>query len=178
MLRFVESWWGDARFALRLLRKSPGFAAIAVLTLALGIGANTAMFGVVDSILLKPLPFPHADRLMALWESQKDQSRIFISYRDLLAFQRESRSFEAIAGETWVGSQRTLRGHGAPRTVTAIAATPDLFTMLGANAWQGRAFKVADGDVCLLVLSYRGWRNEFGADPRTVGSAVTLGERA
>jgi predicted permease len=177
MLAWAGSWWADVRFALRLLRRSPGFAAVGILTLGLGIGANTAMFSVVDSVLLKSLPFPKPDRLTALWEAQKDQSRIFISYRDVMAFQRENHSFEAIAGETWVGSQRTLRGHGAARTITAIVATPNLFTLLRANPSQGRTFTPADGDACLLVLSDRGWRSDFGRDPRAVGSAVSIDNR-
>src|SRR5215471_5753328 len=149
----LGSFGSDLKFAFRLLRKSPVFFVVAVATLALGIGANTAMFSVLDAVLLKPLPFPAADRLSALWEAQADQSRIFISYRDLLAFQRESRSFEAIAGETWVGGQRTLRGHGAPQRVLAISATANLFQLMGRNPEQGRTFTPADGDACLLVLS-------------------------
>src|SRR5947209_19754667 len=124
---FLGSLGSDLKFAFRLLRRSPGFFTIAVATLALAIGANTAMFSVLDAVLLKPLPFPAADRLTALWEAQADQSRIFISYRDVLAFQRESRSFEAIAGQTWVFGRRTLRGHGANRSVLAIGATANLF---------------------------------------------------
>jgi predicted permease len=174
---FLGSLGSDLKFAFRLLRKSPVFFVVAVATLALGIGANTAMFSVLDAVLLKPLPFPAADRLTALWEAQADQSRIFISYRDLLAFQRESRSFEAIAGETWVFGQRTLRGHAAPRRVLALSATPNLFQVMGRNPEHGRTFTPADGDACLLVFSHKGWREIFSGDPHAVGAQLTLDNR-
>ena len=177
MSSWADSIGSDVRFGFRLLRKSPVFSAIAIATLALGIGANTAMFSVLDSVVLRPLPFSASDRLAALWESQQDQSRIFISYRDLTAFQREARSFDSIAGETWVFGQRTLGGHGAPRMVLAIHATGNLFQMLGMPAQRGRTFTPADGDSCLLVLSHSGWRDDFASDPNIVGSAVTLDHR-
>jgi putative ABC transport system permease protein len=157
----------DLRYAVRTLRRTPGFTAIAVLTLALGIGATSAVFSIAHAVLIRPLPYRQPERLVAIWERitrEQGMSKLFAQYRDLEHWQAHSQSFEQLAGVTWATGERILTGHGAPRTVLAIPATVDLFAMLGVPPMLGRTFERADlTRGCTLVLAHRFWQEVLGA---------------
>ena len=162
----------DLGYAARALRKNPGFAATAILLLALGIGANALVFSLVDRILLRPLPFRDPARLAAIWETTHNwDPKVFSCYRDVEAFDRQSRSFDGIAGWQWV--EYTLTGRGDPRRTLGEAVTARFFETLGVSAAQGRTF--GPGDLNrgpAVVLSDAGWKSLFGGAPGVIGQAL------
>jgi predicted permease len=166
----------DARFALRSLRKSPGFVLIAVLTLALGIGANSAVFSVVNSVLLRPLPYPQPDRLMLLWEA-KDPARQgtnVVNPRNYLDWKDRARSFTDLAAFTWGGIIFT---GDVPEMVEGRSVTPNFFSVLGVAPERGRTFtpdEARPGGPRVIVLSDGLWRRRFGADRGIVGRVVPI----
>lgn len=167
----------DLRFGLRMLRKSPRFTATAVLILALGIGAATAVFSIVDAVLLRPLPYKGGERLVAVWCTELGQpgTKIFASYRDFEEFKTESHSFEELAAVTWARAGEILSWRGSPHEVLAIPASAEVFSLLGVPAAQGRTFGPEDArNGCTVVLSDSFWRSELGAAPGIVGSPLTL----
>jgi predicted permease len=168
----------DLGYAARALRDHPGFAAVAVLLLALGIGANALVFSLVESILLRPLPFRDPDRLAAIWETTHNwDPKVFACYRDVEVFDRQSRWFDGIAGWQW--EEYTLSGRGDPRRVLGEAVTRRFFETLGMPAAQGRTFGPADlNRGPAVVLSDAGWRSLFGGAPGAIGQALTLDGRA
>lgn len=161
----------DLGYAARALRHNPGFAAAAILLLALGIGANTLVFSLVDRVLLRPLPFRDPARLVAIWETTHNwDPKVFACYRDVETFDRQSRSFDGIAGWQWV--EYTLTGRGDPRRTLGEAVTPRFFETLGVSAAQGRTFGPADVNRGpMLVLSDGGWKSLFGGARDAVGQA-------
>ncbi|MGO4882592.1 MAG: ABC transporter permease [Bryobacteraceae bacterium] len=167
----------DLGYAARALRHNPGFAAAAILLLALGIGANTLVFSLVDRVLLRPLPFRDPARLVAIWETTHNwDPKVFACYRDVETFDRQSRSFDGIAGWQWV--EYTLTGRGDPRRTLGEAVTPRFFETLGVSAAQGRTFGPADVNRGpMLVLSDGGWKSLFGGARDAVGQALTLDGR-
>ncbi|MFY9532144.1 MAG: ABC transporter permease [Candidatus Acidiferrales bacterium] len=174
-VHFLETLVQDIRHALRMLRKSPGFTAVAVLTVALGIGANTAIFSVLDAVILKPLPYAQADRLALLWTELKSagQTRVPFSGPDMIDFQRRSRSFQHVGG-IWVGSV-ALTGTGEPEQVKIGFVTDNFLTILGIPPARGRLFLPPDGvkgAAPAVILSDGLWRRRFGADPQIVGKSV------
>jgi putative ABC transport system permease protein len=140
----------------------------------LGIGANTLVFSLVDRILLRPLPFRDPARLAAIWETTRNwDPKVFACYRDVEVFDRQSRSFDGIAGWQWV--EYTLTGRGDPRRTLGEAVTPRFFETLGVPAAQGRTFGPADlNRGTALVLSDAGWKSLFGGAPGAIGQALTL----
>ncbi|HXO40712.1 MAG TPA: ABC transporter permease [Thermoanaerobaculia bacterium] len=170
----------DLRFAARLLRKSPGFTAVAVLTLALGIGANTAIFSVVDSVLLRPLPYRPGGELVVLGEEKPCCKFAPTAAANLLDYQRYGRSFEQLAGISW--RNFVLRRPGAePLWLQGMEVTPNFFTVFGVPALRGRTLAAAidrPGSPRAAVLAYGTWHERFGGDPRVLGSAVQLNDRA
>jgi putative ABC transport system permease protein len=161
----------DVRFAARSLRRRPAFTGIASLTLALGIGANTAIFTVVRSVLLRPLPFSQPDRLQMITVG----SRAGMSDRDYVAFREQDRAFEATA--TYANAPLTLTGVGDAVRVAAVPVTPDFFRVLHVNAVAGRTFVANDarqGAERVVILSHRLWRDRFSADPTLVNRSITL----
>lgn len=171
----------DVIYALRLLRKSPAFTAIAVLTLALGIGANTAIFSVVYTVLLKPLPYPHSEQLIDLFENklQEGVRETFCSYQDFCEFRDENHVFSAIGG--FAAHDLTLTGHGDPFQVDTSDVTPGLLDTMGVKPLAGRTFFPEDGKqgaAPVVILSENLWRDRFGADPRVLGASVNLDMRA
>src|SRR6266550_3655451 len=181
--RFYETgrwlWWDhfrqDVRFGLRMLVKSPGFTAVAVLTLALAIGANTAIFSVVDAVLLRPLPFKDPARLVWATEHFAFGPSTVVS-ADFPAWKDRNHVFEEIAASGGT-SGANLTGVGEPARVTVTNVTTGLFSMLGVQPVAGRAFLPEEGkqgQEHVAVLSEILWRNRFGADPRIIGETIRL----
>jgi len=179
-LAFFDSLLQDLRFALRMLRKSPGFTAVAVLTLALGIGANTAIFSVVYSVLLRPLPYPHPDQLVSMFETnpEKGVKQTGSSYVDFAEWQKQNRTFSFIAA-----AQRhdlTFTGNGEPAELDTVVVTSDYFPLLGVKPIAGRFFTAEEnkkGAAPVVIISENLWRGRFGSDPEIVGHAITLDQR-
>jgi predicted permease len=166
----------DLRYAVRSLRRHPAFTAIATLTLALGIGANTAVFSVINGVLLRPLPFHEPDRLVMLWQTTRDMPQIMVSYPDYLDWRVRSRVFEDIAIYNGFESF-TLTGAGEPERVQGGLASGNLFSVLGAQPTIGRLIGPRDdqpGAEPVAVLTDGYWRRRFGADPTIVGRAILL----
>ncbi len=178
---WLESFWADVRYAARMLRKSPGFTIVAVLTLALGIGANTAIFSVVNTVLLQPMPYRQADRLVTIWGENKARGYDLdlVSYPDYLDWKSRNRSFESMGAST--DEMYTMTGAGEPAAVIGYAFSPDFFDVLGVPAYLGRTFAPAEdqsGKDRVVVLNYHLWRTQFGGDRSIVGREVTLDGKA
>ena len=169
----LEAFARDVRRAVRLLRKSPGFSAVTVLTLALGIGVNVAIFSIVDAVMLRPLPYPNADRLVSIWETSKGE-RITVAAGNLQDYQR-AQSMAAVAA---LASQiRTLTGRGEPESLFAEEVTVNYFAVLGVPPVIGRSFTEADAHANsqrVVVLSDALWRRRFNGDPRILDQSITL----
>jgi putative ABC transport system permease protein len=166
----------DIRFTLRSLLRQPAFALIAILTLGLGIGANTAIFSVVNGVLLSPLPYREPERLVLLWESVTDLPQITVAYPDYLDWRRRAKSFEDLAVYD-EGDSYTLTGAGDPETITGHLASGNLFSLLGIQPALGRLLSPADDNpaaVAVTVLSDGFWRRRFGADSGIVGRTLVL----
>jgi len=167
----------DLRYALRILARYPGFTAIAILTLALGIGANTAIFSVVNAVLLRPLNFRDPARLVIVAE-KNSYGLVSTSYQNWMDWRDQSRSFESIEGTRT--TTLTLTGAGEPERLNAQMSTAGLFPLLGANAVAGRTF-TADEDSAsgtpVAVLSYGLWQRRFGASHEILGKPINLDSR-
>ena len=178
-VRLLEELAQDMRYAARMLRKSPGYSLLVALTLALGIGANTAIFSVVDAVLLRPLPYDDPDRLALVYAQNPDRSvpRFSVSYADWLDWRRQNRVFTDIA--LWMGGTSMLGGgsDGEPERLQATFVTDNFFPLLGVRAASGRLFLPGeaerDGDRA-VVLSYGLWTRRFGASPNLVGQTIQL----
>lgn len=172
----------DLRFGVRTLTRTPGLTATVVMTLAVGIGAATAVFSILQAVLLRPLPYRHADRLVAVWDGHHrdpNLAKIFASYRDFETWRDSSTTLEEVAAITWAVGDRVLSGHGQARVVLAIPATANLFTFLGATPLLGRTFLADDlARGCTVVVAHKLWQNVLDADASIVGSSVTLDDRA
>jgi putative ABC transport system permease protein len=169
----------DLRYGLRVLKKKPGFTAVAVLTLALGVGANTAIFTVVNAVLLRPLPYPEPERVMAVWPDRADSSFYGASQPKFIFWRNESQSFDAMAATTGFGSGVNLSGGDEPEYATGIRVSVDFFRVLGVSPALGRAFTDAEDSPVgerVTILSDGIWRRRFGADPGIIGKSVSLGD--
>lgn len=168
----------DFRYAWRLLVKHPAFTLVVVLTLALGIGANTAVFSIVDGVLLRPLPYADADRLvMILTRSTNNPllTKNFASYADFKEYSTHARSFDRLAAVSWAQGGNIMTGRGPARGVVVNLVTADFFAMLGSAPELGRTFLPEDVQHgCSVVVSDAFWRGTLGADPRIVNQALTL----
>lgn len=169
----------DLKFALRQLRKSPGFALTALLTLALGIGATTAIFTLAYDVMLKPLPFAHPDQLMVIEEKIAEWSNVYptlpVSANHFTFWQQHNRSFDAIA--VMQQGSVPLGANGRPLQVGVLDATPGIFSVLQVQPLLGRAFTTAEaqpGHEHVAILTYDLWRNQFSADPGIVGKTIPL----
>jgi putative ABC transport system permease protein len=179
--RFVETLIQDLRYGLRQLRRNPGFIAVAVITLALGIGANTAIFSVVYAVLLKSLPYPDPDQLVNLFETnpQKGIASAALTYPDFEELRRHSGVFSALAG--YQAHDLVLTGAGEPADVPTMDVTPELFSVLGVKPIAGRSFLPKDnsrGAAPVVVMSENLWRSRFGANPNLIGQSINLDKRA
>jgi predicted permease len=169
----------DIRYALRLLWKRPGFALVAILTLGLGIGANTAIFSVVHAVLLRPLPFNEADRLVFLTERNTQSESVSLSWPNFTDWRAENSVFEKMA--VYNRDSYNLTGSGDPERLLAAQASADLFAVLRVNAALGRTFtseEDAPGANPVVVLSHGLWQRRFGGDPAIVGRNITLNGRS
>ena len=175
----VASFFADLRFALRMLRKSPGFTTVAVLTLALGIGANTAIFSVVNGVLLKPLSYPHPDRLVAIAESSPPFDVGSISYPDFVDWTKMNHTFEGLAA--YRHGNFTLTGVGDAEHLKVTEVSASFFPLLGVRPVIGRDFTPDDDTVAAtptLMLSEQLWRAKFDASPLVIGKSLSLDGRA
>jgi putative ABC transport system permease protein len=173
---WIEDLSSDVQYAVRQLRRAPAFTLTIVLTLALGIGANATVFSVVNTVLLRPLPFPEADRLVSVRSiDARDPGHLTtLSYPTFFDFRRDNRVFEQIA--SYRDDQLTLTGRGLPVLLSGQIVSWDLFPLLGVQLALGRGFLPSDEKTGqrAVVLSHGLWTSRFGADPAVVGTAATL----
>ncbi|MBI2513385.1 MAG: ABC transporter permease [Opitutae bacterium] len=165
----------DVRFGVRTLLKNPGFSLVALLTLALALGANTAIFSFVDGVLLKPLPYPDADRIVRVLEAPPGGGRNGISTLNYLDWARDNRSFEFIAART--GGSATLTGSDEPVRLSGAQVTAQFFDVFGAKAALGRTFLPGEdqpGRSHVVVIADSLWRTQFGSDPQILGRKIVL----
>jgi putative ABC transport system permease protein len=167
----------DLKFAIRTLSKSPAFTITAVLTLALGIGANTAVFSVVNAVLLQALPYPDPDRLVNIEERRQSFGTMSVAYPNYLDWRATQRSFKEIS--IYRGDSFNLKGEGDPERVQAVYVSASYFRVLGVNISPGRGFtdnEDRDSGAHVAILTEQFWRRRFGADPGIIGRTVTLDE--
>ena len=178
--KMIADLWQDLRYGARMLLKQPGFTLIATLTLALGVGANTAIFSVVNTVLLRPLPFQEAERLMMLGrvDGHKDGSLSSVSYPNFVDWRAQSGSFERLAA--FRSRSFTLTGAGEPLRVNGAVASAELFTLLGAPPTLGRSFRTEEDNAgaSVVILSHGLWRRRFNSDPQVIGRNITLDDRS
>ncbi len=174
----MQALWQDLRYGGRLLWKRTGFALIAVITLALGIGANTAIFSVVNSVLLRPLPYPNAERLMTIWEDHRARNgpeREWTSPTGFEDWRDQAKSFDHVVALQGWGP--TLNGQGEPEQLVGALVSHDALSALGVAPALGRAFRPEEdqrGVESVVIISHRLWLRRFGADPSLVGKRISL----
>ena len=172
----LEAFLQDTHFGLRMLRKNPGFTAVAVLTLALGIGANTAIFSVINGVLLKPLPFERPDRLVTIYHTPPQASfpgvsTFAVSPANFLDWRGQSQAFESMSAYSF--RRLTLTGTGHPEAIPTAVVNSSIFSILRAQPVIGRVFtkdEDAPGRDHEVILSYGFWRGHFGGDSEIVGA--------
>ena len=174
----METLFRDIRYGVRSLLKRPGFTAIALVALALGIGANTAIFSLVNAVLLRPLPFAEPDRLVWTWGNIKNGSnRASVSPLDFLDYRQQNTTFEQFAASIGVPIPLNLTGNGDPERLTAAAVTGNYFQALGVKPALGRTFLLENekpGSDQVAVLGYGLWQKRFGGDPAILNKTITL----
>jgi len=168
----MEDFFTDLRFGLRMFRKNPGFTAVALLTLALGIGASTIIFSIVHAVLLTPLPYRDSGRLVVIYDRETRAtglSKLMDLYGDFETYRDSGKSFEQMAGMTWVPGSATLTGFGPSKEVRQAQATVGFFSLLGMAPKLGRTFEPADmARGCTVVVAYSFWRDVLGEN-REIG---------
>ena len=167
--------WQDARYGIRMLGKNPGFTAIALVTLAIGIGANITMFSFVNAYLLRPLPFDDAERLVDFTDTHASFGRMSISYANYLDWKKQNQTFEQMA--CYRNVESTVKGTDAPERLRGMQATANLLPMLGVRVMLGRLFNQADdraGAEGTVVLSHDLWQQRFGGTPNVIGKTMVL----
>jgi putative ABC transport system permease protein len=172
----VEQLGQDLRFGVRLLRRSPAFSIVAILTLALGIGANTAIFSVVNAVLLRPLPFPEPDRLVRIWESSaKGYDRNVVDPYNFLIWRERTRSFEQMAAlESWTSN---ITGGGEPLAVHGMRVSPQFFSILKVSPLMGRGFVPEEeipGRDNSVIFSYAFWQSRYGGAKNFIGRRIVM----
>jgi len=173
----MKTVWQDVRYGLRMLRKNPGFTAIVVVILAVGIGANTAIFSVINAVMLKPLPYDEPDRIVRIWEQKKQQGidRIGSSHVNLIFWRKHNGVFECIAGMQ--NRRAYITGLDKSCHVKAAAVSSCFFSLMGAQPILGRGFLPEEelpGNEYVTVLSHSFWRTRMGSDPEAIGKSLTL----
>jgi predicted permease len=172
----METLWQDLKYAFRMLARSPGFTAVAVLTLALGIGANTAMFSVMEGVVFAPLRYFHPDRLVMVWENNPRFPRTWVSYPNFRDWQRSARSFQQMAAFREQGVD--FAGPGTPEHLNGKEISSGFFSTLGTELTLGREFTPEEdryGGTPVVIISNRLWRNRFEGSPKALGKSLTLG---
>ena len=167
----------DVRFGVRTLIRRPGFATVAILTLGVGMGATTAIFSLIDSVLLKPLPFHEPDRLAMVWEVRPrfNQPRIEVAPLNYVDWEQQVQAFESLAA--YFNGFVNLTGAGTPERLVAAQVTPNLFPTLGVDPLVGRWFVAPEGSpgqTAVAILSYGLWQRRFGGDRGIVGQTIRL----
>jgi len=173
----LENLFADVRYALRTLSKNPGFTAVAILTLALGIGANTAIFSIVNGVLLRPLAYPHSERLVGIFLHSKAMDRSTLGAADFLALSQRQQSFEHVAAYSPSNLGFTLTGLGAPQMISGAAVTSDFFSVLGVQPELGRTFLLEEGNPgrpLSVVVSHHFWEEFLHADPAAISHSLML----
>jgi len=171
----MSDWTSSFTYAFRTLRRQPTFVFVAVLTLALGIGANTAIFSVIKTVVLNPLPYEDPEKIALLWEVNPDGNQGPVSVPTFEDWQREAKTFESLAAYRHVDF--SYKGTGDPQNVPGLRATPDLFTVLESNAFLGRTFTRDESVVGadrVVVLSHGFWSRTLGADSGVIGETIQL----
>src|SRR6185436_13316283 len=178
MSTFLETLWQDLKFGGRTLARSPGFAAIAVLTLALGIGANAAIFSVVEAVLMRPLPWAEPDRAVMIWSRWTAFDKTWVAEGEVVDYRKRTRTLQEVAA--WDQGQVNLTGDGEPERVASGQVTWNVFSTLGVAPMIGRTFTAAE-DVPngpdLAVLGYGLWARRYGSDPSIVGRTLQINGR-
>src|SRR5215210_1720542 len=171
----------DLRIAARSLFNSPGFSLVAIITVALAIGANTAVFSLVNALLIRPLPFQAPQKLVLLFEKFAAQGldQIPVSAPEYLDWEKQTRSYERIAGFNF--ADYNLTGGDMPERIAGAIVTPSLFPLLGVAPIKGRVFndsEFGEGNDGVVVISERLWRRRFNSDPQLVGTQVSVNGRS
>ena len=177
----TTTFWQDIRYGIRVLLKNPGLTFVAVLALALGIGANTAIFSVVNAVLLRPLPYDEPEQLVVVWRinPQRGQTQGASSFLNFADYRAQNSSFDALAAYNSTSS--ALSGRESPEQVPGVSATADVFKVLRTKPLLGRTFTPEDerpGGVPVAVISYGMWQSRFGADPNIIGREIILDGRS
>ncbi len=177
---FLETCWQDVRYGFRQLRKNRGFTVVCVLTLAIGIGATTAIFSIVDSLLLRPLPYPNSRRIVRIWNtfSPRGMTELTASEPEFLEY-RQSQTFAHVAGFA-LGST-TLTGRGDPARLSVSWVTSDFLTVIGTLPVLGRSFSPDEhepGHDQVVIISHHLWRDRFGSNPAIIGKSVIVNNRS
>ena len=170
----MDTLWQDAAYGLRRLRRAPGFTLVATATLALGIGANSAIFSVIDAVFLRPLPFPEPDRLVRVSQVWKGHPAVY-SPQNFLDVQAQARSFESMAAIDEGGV--TLTGRAAPALLHGAGVSASFFDVLRVRPVLGRGLLEGEnepGQCKVAVLGHRLWAQDFGADPAVLGETIQL----
>lgn len=177
-LPWLEEIAADLKFSARLLRKNPGFTFLTVLTLGIGIGATTAIFSIVNNVVLQPLPYPQSDRIVVLAETLPAKTTPFgVSARSFAEWRRQSATLQAIALHR--NLQFVLTGSGEPARRFSLQVTPDYFSVMGVQPILGRTFVPEDGVAGqhqVIVLNYKFWMSQFDGDPGVIGRKVLLSD--
>jgi predicted permease len=171
--------WKDIRYSVRMLAKHPGFTLVAVIALALGIGANTAIFSVVNAVLLKPLPYKNPERLVMLWEQHPQSGRMGASGLNFLEWRKESRSFEDIT--VFTNTSFDLTGLDIAERIEGTQASTSFFNVLGGEAMLGRTFQAGDdtaGAQRVVVVSHGFWQSRLGGDAGVIGKEIRLNDES
>lgn len=171
----MDRLFQDLRYALRQMRRQPGFATLSVVTLALGIGATTALFSVTETVLLEPLPYPDAERAAVLWSGWTDFPRTWVSYDEVEAYREEVESFDEVG--MFMDGQANLTGGDAPERIRFAAVNANLFRILGVAPILGRGFLPEEdvpGGAPVVVLGHGLWQRRFAADPSVVGRTLEM----
>ncbi len=171
----METLWNDARYGARMLSRTPGFTLVAILTLALGIGANTAIFSVVNALLIKPLPLPDSERLVSLGGLDARGRPGYVSFPDFEDLQKQSRRFEGFSA--MVPQSVNLTGAREPQRVRGGFVSDNFFTLIGVDPASGRGFNPGDDALSaerVCILQHEAWQNVFGGDPQIVGQSIVL----
>jgi putative ABC transport system permease protein len=168
----------DVRLAVRSLTKAPGFAIAAVLTLALGVGATSAIFSVVNGVVLRPMPYPNPDSLVMVWEITPQSGQFSVAPGNFFDWRRQATTFEGLAALG--NSDVTLQGPNGPEQLPAAFVSSEFFRVMGVRPAMGRGFTLEEetpGRDAVIVLSHGAWQRRFGADPRVLGSTVSINGR-